>query len=111
MIYLYFHPLGCCLFVTLFFEVVVRIDTNTSYQSLFGFGGAFTDAAAINIANLSSGAANYVIDSYYGPQGKRLMYLMFTSQKELIPIELHVRRNTVFPTMYISLIAPPFASP
>lgn len=49
--------------------VVVRIDTNTSYQSLFGFGGAFTDAAAINIANLSSGAANYVIDSYYGPQG------------------------------------------
>nr|XP_034325067.1 lysosomal acid glucosylceramidase [Crassostrea gigas] len=49
--------------------VVVRIDTNASYQSLFGFGGAFTDAAAINIANLSSGAANYVIDSYYGPQG------------------------------------------
>lgn len=90
-----------------FFEVVVRIDTNTSYQSLFGFGGAFTDAAAINIANLSSGAADYVIDSYYGPQGKRLMYLMFTSQKDLIPIELHIRRNTVFSTMYISLIAPP----
>ena len=55
--------LFCC-------SVVVQVDTNTSYQRLFGFGGAFTDAAAINIASLSSAAAAYVTDSYYGPQGQ-----------------------------------------
>ncbi|XP_061173472.1 lysosomal acid glucosylceramidase-like [Saccostrea echinata] len=49
--------------------IVIRVDKNTTFQRLFGFGGAFTDAAAINIANLSTTAANHVIDSYYGPMG------------------------------------------
>ena len=31
----------------------IFIDTSVRYQSIFGFGGAFTDAAGINIAKLS----------------------------------------------------------
>ena len=39
------------------------------YQQLFGFGGAFTDAAGINIAKLSSEAQRLLIQSYYSEVG------------------------------------------
>ena len=34
---------------------------NAKYQKLYGFGGAFTDAAGINIAKLSSESQNNLI--------------------------------------------------
>ena len=34
----------------------IFIDASVRYQSIFGFGGAFTDAAGINIAKLSFSA-------------------------------------------------------
>lgn len=33
---------------------VLTLDSNKKYQSIFGFGGAMTDAAAINIRSLSN---------------------------------------------------------
>ena len=48
---------------------VITIDRTTKYQQLFGFGGAFTDAAGINIAKLSEEAQNNLIKSYYSPSG------------------------------------------
>lgn len=34
-----------------------------------GFGGAFTDAAGINILSLDEEAAENLLKSYYSPQG------------------------------------------
>lgn len=34
----------------------ILIDPSIQYQNAFGFGGAFTDAAGINIARLSQSA-------------------------------------------------------
>ena len=38
-------------------------------QEVFGFGGAFTDAAGINIAKLPETAQRKLVDAYYGPGG------------------------------------------
>lgn len=49
--------------------VNVFINSSTKYQSILGFGGAFTDAAGINIAKLSPEAQLNLIRSYYSPTG------------------------------------------
>ena len=49
--------------------VVVTIDRSTKYQPIIGFGGAFTDAAGINIAKLTEEAQRNLIKSYYSPSG------------------------------------------
>ena len=49
--------------------VVITLDKNTKYQQIIGFGGAFTDAAGINIAKLSEEAQRNLIKSYYSPTG------------------------------------------
>jgi len=48
---------------------VITIDRNIKYQQIIGFGGAFTDAAGINIAKLSEEAQRNLISSYYSPEG------------------------------------------
>ncbi|KAL4158475.1 hypothetical protein PRNP1_004251 [Phytophthora ramorum] len=45
------------------------IDTTTTYQSIIGFGGAFTDAAAINVYLLDSGLQDILVDAYFGDDG------------------------------------------
>lgn len=45
------------------------LDSSSTYQSILGFGGAFTDAAALNIAKMEQQAQNLIIQSYYGPTG------------------------------------------
>ncbi|CAH1254156.1 GBA [Branchiostoma lanceolatum] len=40
---------------------------NVTYQKIKGFGGAFTDAATINIMSLSEGARNNLISAYFSP--------------------------------------------
>ena len=45
-------------------------DETQKNQTIIGFGGAFTDAAGINIAKLSSGAQKNLISSYFGPEGE-----------------------------------------
>lgn len=39
------------------------------YQKIRGFGGAMTDAAAINILSLSAGAQDQLLRQYFSPEG------------------------------------------
>ncbi|KAJ8974330.1 hypothetical protein NQ317_002513 [Molorchus minor] len=41
----------------------------TRYQTIIGFGGAFTDATGINIKSLSEGTQENLLDSYFGRNG------------------------------------------
>lgn len=42
---------------------------NTTRQTILGFGGAFTDAATINMNSLSKGARNNIIATYFSSAG------------------------------------------
>ncbi|XP_050716144.1 lysosomal acid glucosylceramidase-like isoform X1 [Eriocheir sinensis] len=56
-------------------EVVeVRLDTEERYQTIIGFGGAFTDAAGLNILSLPLKLQDTVLRAYYAPEG--LQYTM-----------------------------------
>ena len=44
----------------------LTIDRSRSYQEILGFGGAFTEAAAINWRLLSQADQDRVIDLYFG---------------------------------------------
>jgi glucosylceramidase len=51
-------------------QVEIKIDTSKKYQKIIGFGGAFTDAAAINVYKLkSSELQQQVIDAYFAQDG------------------------------------------
>ncbi|XP_005104817.1 lysosomal acid glucosylceramidase [Aplysia californica] len=50
-------------------SAVFKIDTKTRRQKIIGFGGAFTDAAGINIASLPSDAQKKLISSYFAKDG------------------------------------------
>ncbi|XP_003402889.2 lysosomal acid glucosylceramidase isoform X1 [Bombus terrestris] len=52
-------------------DTVLNIDTSKKYQSILGFGGAFTDSAGINIKNLSEAAQDQLMRTYYGSTGSR----------------------------------------
>ncbi|ETP49372.1 hypothetical protein F442_05064, partial [Phytophthora nicotianae P10297] len=45
------------------------IDVSTQYQTMIGFGGTFTDAAAINVYKLSSKLQQMVLDQYFSDTG------------------------------------------
>ncbi|XP_077516394.1 putative glucosylceramidase 4 [Amblyomma americanum] len=45
------------------------INTSITYQEVFGFGGAFTDAATFNIRSLPSGMRDDILKSYYSEEG------------------------------------------
>ena len=47
----------------------VTVDASKSYQSILGFGGAFTEASAINFFKLPKSVQRQVIDLYFGPGG------------------------------------------
>uniref|UniRef100_F1L2Y4 Glucosylceramidase n=1 Tax=Ascaris suum TaxID=6253 RepID=F1L2Y4_ASCSU len=49
--------------------VDVKVNGQVRYQSIIGFGGAFTDAAGINVNSLPSGAAEELLQSYFGKHG------------------------------------------
>uniref|UniRef100_A0A915HYL0 Glucosylceramidase n=1 Tax=Romanomermis culicivorax TaxID=13658 RepID=A0A915HYL0_ROMCU len=46
-----------------------EVDFATNFQTIDGFGGAFTDAAGINIASLPESAQDHLLNSYFSPQG------------------------------------------
>ncbi|EEC01398.1 glucosylceramidase, putative, partial [Ixodes scapularis] len=48
--------------------VSVVIDSSKKYQSIFGFGGAFTDAAGINLQSLPEQLQEAVLKSYYSDE-------------------------------------------
>mmetsp|Transcript_38666 Transcript_38666/g.61275 ORF Transcript_38666/g.61275 Transcript_38666/m.61275 type:complete len:529 (-) Transcript_38666:63-1649(-) len=49
-------------------EVVVMINSST-YQTMIGFGGALTDAAAIDIFAMKDAVQQQIINSYYADDG------------------------------------------
>lgn len=55
------------------FIVVVTLAANKTLQTMIGFGGAFTDAAGINIMSLSTATQQNLLSSYYSKQGKIFM--------------------------------------
>lgn len=51
----------------------VEVDTSIEYQSMMGFGGAFTEAAAVTLAKMSKENRAQVIEKYYDKE-KGLAY-------------------------------------
>ncbi|KAI1301596.1 Lysosomal acid glucosylceramidase [Halotydeus destructor] len=51
------------------FRVKLEIDSTRTYQEIIGFGGAFTDAAGININSLTSDLSAKIIENYYSDNG------------------------------------------
>ncbi|KAK7115930.1 lysosomal acid glucosylceramidase-like [Littorina saxatilis] len=49
--------------------LVLEINKNVTRQTIIGFGGAFTDAAGINIASLPQAAQEKLIQSYFASDG------------------------------------------
>ncbi|KAL6254876.1 hypothetical protein P5V15_014218 [Pogonomyrmex californicus] len=47
----------------------IIINQTDVYQEIYGFGGSVTDAAAINIQNLTHETSEYLLRSYFGPEG------------------------------------------
>ncbi|EEY67014.1 glucosylceramidase, putative [Phytophthora infestans T30-4] len=45
------------------------IDSKTTYQKIIGFGGAITDAAAINVYLMESNVQQLIIDAYFSDTG------------------------------------------
>ena len=52
-------------------HAVVRIDPDTWYQDILGFGGAFTDASCYLFSQLSPTDRDAVLRELYGPDGLR----------------------------------------
>ncbi|KFD69015.1 hypothetical protein M514_06649 [Trichuris suis] len=50
-------------------SLLISLQTEEEMQEIVGFGGAFTDAAGINIASLSPLMQQQLLDSYYAPTG------------------------------------------
>ncbi|CAH2092219.1 unnamed protein product [Euphydryas editha] len=50
-------------------EASYRINSNTRYQKVEGFGGSVTDAASINWRKLSDSTQRHFINSYFGKEG------------------------------------------
>ena len=48
----------------------MSINYNKTFQKIIGFGGAFTDAAGINILSLPVKAQKKLLQSYFSPLGK-----------------------------------------
>lgn len=47
----------------------IIVNQTDTYQEIFGFGGAVTDSAAMNILNLTQKASDNLLKSYFGPHG------------------------------------------
>lgn len=49
-------------------SVTLRLDRTKRYQTILGFGGAFTDSAGININRLSPATRDQLMRAYYDPK-------------------------------------------
>lgn len=47
----------------------MTVVPDQKYQKIRGFGGAMTDAAAINILSLSAGTQEQLLRQYFSPEG------------------------------------------
>ena len=49
--------------------VLIKVSISAIRQTIIGFGGTFTDAAGMNIADLPKEAQSRLINSYFSPEG------------------------------------------
>ena len=49
--------------------VLIKVNISAARQTIIGFGGTFTDAAGMNIADLPKDAQTRLINSYFSPEG------------------------------------------
>uniref|UniRef100_A0AC34RJJ5 Glucosylceramidase n=1 Tax=Panagrolaimus sp. JU765 TaxID=591449 RepID=A0AC34RJJ5_9BILA len=49
--------------------ISLTFDDSNKYQTIIGFGGAFTDATGINFNKLSKGAQDNLVEAYWGDKG------------------------------------------
>ncbi|KAK2580907.1 hypothetical protein KPH14_005976 [Odynerus spinipes] len=49
----------------------ITVNRGKTYQPIYGFGGAFTDSAGINIKSLSKKTQEMLLQSYFGREGSR----------------------------------------
>lgn len=54
--------------------IKVNIDLGEEFQEIMGFGGAFTDAAGLNIQSLPEHLKHKLMDNYYGKNGSRYTF-------------------------------------
>lgn len=52
-------------------SVKIAVDAGKQYQSIIGFGGAFTDSVGINLDSLSERTRYKLLESYFGKNGIR----------------------------------------
>ncbi|KAK0082307.1 hypothetical protein PV326_007246 [Microctonus aethiopoides] len=52
-------------------SIVLHLNVEKTYQSILGFGGAFTDAAGLNINKLSKETQEMILQTYFGSNGSR----------------------------------------
>jgi glucosylceramidase len=45
----------------------VTVDSTQKYQSILGFGGAFTEAAVYNLNKIGTAKANQILNAYFNP--------------------------------------------
>lgn len=50
-------------------SITYTVNSTARYQTMTGFGGAFTDSAGYNILNLSTPAQDNLLKSYFHPSG------------------------------------------
>ncbi|OQR68676.1 hypothetical protein BIW11_12756 [Tropilaelaps mercedesae] len=50
-------------------DLTISVNANQTLQKIIGFGGAFTDAAAINWMSLHAPLRKRLLEAYYGPNG------------------------------------------
>ncbi|CAJ0570088.1 unnamed protein product, partial [Mesorhabditis spiculigera] len=48
--------------------VRILVDARSFFQNILGFGGAFSDAAGLNLAALSHRAAHKLLEAYFSPE-------------------------------------------
>ena len=49
----------------------IRLDPETKFQTITGFGGSFTEASAYVLNQLSRKNRDSVLNAYFGPDGAR----------------------------------------
>ncbi|TMW62584.1 hypothetical protein Poli38472_005202 [Pythium oligandrum] len=47
----------------------IELDSSTTYQSIIGFGGAFTDSVAINVYSTNEALQKRILDAYFSENG------------------------------------------
>uniref|UniRef100_A0A8C9DTV6 Glucosylceramidase n=1 Tax=Prolemur simus TaxID=1328070 RepID=A0A8C9DTV6_PROSS len=87
--------------------LLLTLQPEEKFQKVKGFGGAMTDAAALNILALSPPAQNLLLKSYFSEEGWGLMAVP-DALVRLIPL---IHRALKLSQRPISLIGSPWTSP